>query len=112
MKLDIFIEILLFIVISFVQIVLLSHIRLFGYATPMLQVYFILMFNRNYPRWGLLLWGFTIGLLLDTVANTPGMYAASMTLIAMLQPSVLELFMSRDNDIELKPSTQTMGWGK
>ena len=58
MNLRIVRDILLFMLFCIVHVLVLSHIRLLGHATPMLYVYFILLFPRNYPRWALLLWSF------------------------------------------------------
>ena len=54
------------------------------------------MFNRNFPKWGILLWCFALGLCVDIFSNTPGVAAAAMTLTAAIQPYVLNLFTQRD----------------
>ena len=100
---------LLFAIMSIVQVLIFSHIRLFGFATPMLCVYFTLLFRRNYPRWGILLWSFFMGLVIDVFSNTPGVASASMTFVGMLQPVVLEMFMQRESDETLKPSLRSLG---
>ena len=53
-------------------------------------------------RWAILLWCFTIGLVIDAFSNTPGVASASMTLIGALQPVLLELFLPRDADDHIK----------
>ena len=112
MSIDIFKKVLLFIILVLSQILVLNHIHLFGCAVPLLYVYFILLFNRYYPRWALLLWGFLLGLGIDTFSNTPGLAAASLTLVALLQPYVLNMFIAHDNSDDVKPSIRTLGPGK
>ena len=77
----------------------------------MLYVYIMLLFRRNYPRWGILVWGFTIGLCIDIFSNTPGVAAASLTLLGLLQPYILMLFVQRDSPDDLQPSMNTLGVG-
>lgn len=95
-----------------VQALVLNHIHLFGCATPLLYVYLTLTMRRGQPKWATLLWGFAMGLAVDIFTNTPGVGAASMTLIALAQPYLLELFVPRDSADDLRPSPVTLGPGK
>ncbi len=112
MNIDFLKRLLLFIVLLLVQVLVLNHIHLFDYATPLLYIYFVISFNRNYPKWAILVWSFLLGLSIDIFANTPGVAASSMTLLGLLQPYVLELFMQRDSDETLQPAIFTMGMPK
>jgi rod shape-determining protein MreD len=94
------------------QVVLLQQIHLFGVATPFLYVYFVLQFPRTLSKWSTLLWGFSLGLLVDIFANTPGVAAASLTLLTAIQPYYLGLFVSQDAPADLRPSLKTMGFIK
>lgn len=98
-----------FAVFVLVQAVVLGRIHLFNCATPLLYVYFVLQFPRNYPKWGILLWSFMLGLMVDSFSNTPGLAAASLTLIAAIQPYYFELFVPRDSVEDLKPALSTLG---
>ena len=49
------------------------------------------------------------GLAVDILSDTPGMNAAATVLLAFLRPSLLRLFMPRDNPDSLIPSFKTMG---
>ena len=100
---------LLFIVFALAQAVVLGRIHLFGCATPLLYVYFVTSFERNYPKWGILLWSFLLGLVIDTFSNTPGLTSASLTLLAVIQPYYFELFVPRDSVDNLKPALATLG---
>ena len=100
---------ILFIVFVLAQAMVLGRIHLFGVATPLLYVYFVTMFPRNYPKWAILLWSFLMGLLIDTSTNTPGLATTTLTLIAVVQPYYFELFVPRDSVDNLEPSLATLG---
>lgn len=112
MSADIFKRAGLFIVFVLAQVLVLGRIHLFGYATPLLYVYFILLFPRNYPKWAVLVWSFSLGLVVDTFFNTPGVAAASMTLLGAIQPYYFELYVSRDATENMQPSIRSIGWVK
>ena len=103
---------LVFVLLCLVQAVVLNQIHLFGCATPLLYVYFVIMLPRNYPKWASLLWSFALGLSIDMFSNTPGLAAASLTLVGALQPYLLELFLPRDAEENIKSSMATLGWSK
>lgn len=105
-------RIALFLVFVLAQALVLGGIHLFNCATPLLYVYFVMMFPRNYPKWALLLWSFSMGLLIDVLFNTPGLAAASLTLIAAIQPYLLEAFTTQDSAENLEPTLKTLGWEK
>lgn len=92
-----------------VQLVVMNHIHLLGYGTPIVIGCLTMKFHRNASRTGLLLWGFATGLLYDIFSNTMGMGMASCTLLAMLQPALLHLYMPRDAADDLRPSMHSMG---
>jgi rod shape-determining protein MreD len=98
-----------FMALVLAQALVFNYIHLFGYATVLLYVYFVVMFPRNYPRWAILLWSFFLGLSADLFTNTPGMAAASLTLVGFLQPYLLELFLPREAPEKLKSAMSTLG---
>lgn len=112
MNLNIIRNVVFFIILLLLQALVLNHIHLFGCATPLLYVYFVLTTRRNQPRWATLVWCFALGLAVDTFSNTPGVGAASMTLAALIQPYLLELFVPRDSADDLRPSPLTLGVSK
>ena len=98
-----------FLVYLMAQVLVVGRIHLFGVATPLLYVYFVLQLPLNHPKWGTLLWGFCLGLAADIFFNTPGVGAASLTLIAALQPYYLQAFVSQDAAEDLRASFKTLG---
>jgi len=91
------------------QVIVLGRIHLFHYATPLFYVYFVAMFPRNYEKWAVLLWSFSLGLFIDIFSNTPGLAAASLTVIGAIQPYYLELYVPRDSADNLQPALKTLG---
>ena len=112
MKIDIIEHLAAFITLCLAQVLILNHINLFGCATPLLYVYFILMFRRGFPRLAIMLWSFMLGLCIDMFSNTPGVAASSCTILGFTQPYILNIFMTRDSAEDLKPSMRTLGVGK
>ena len=73
-----------FLVFLLVQVLVLNQVHLFDSATPLLYIYMVLLFPRNYPKWGMLAWAFAMGLGVDMFSNTPGVAAAACGLVAAL----------------------------
>ncbi|MBQ4022483.1 MAG: rod shape-determining protein MreD [Prevotella sp.] len=112
MTTDFFKRALAFVVYCLVQVLVLNHIHLLGYATPLLYVDFAVSFRRNYPKWGILVWCFLLGLCIDIFSNTPGVTSGALTLLGLLQPYLLAPFIPRDSTDDLQPSMHTLGVAK
>ena len=98
-----------FLGLAMVQVLVLNQMHILGYATPFLYIYFILKLNTRISRNALMLWAFTLGLLVDMFGNTPGMNAASATLLAFSRTSILRLVTLRDMDEGFRPSVRSLG---
>ena len=95
---------LLFVTLLALQVFVLNHFQLFGCAMPMFYIYFVITMKKGMAKWAKMIWAFSLGLLLDTFSNTPGVTAAAMT-----QPYLLDLFMIREGEDDLIPSMSTIG---
>ncbi|MBQ9357764.1 MAG: rod shape-determining protein MreD [Prevotella sp.] len=93
-----------------VQALMLNRIQLFHCAVPLLYVYFVISFRRGYPKWGILLWSFFLGLAADMFTNTPGVAAASLTLTGLLQPYFIELLLPHDAEDNIRAAATTLGF--
>lgn len=91
------------------QVLLMNHIHILGYGSPLVYVALLLYFPVNAHRVLTLLWAFTLGFLVDVFSNTPGLSAASMTFVAFLQPSWLRLLTPKDSAEDFMPSFRSMG---
>ena len=101
-----------FVGLCLIQALVFNHIHLFGCATVLLYVYFVIILPRNYPRWATLLWSFFLGLGIDVFSNTPGMASASLTLVGLVQPFLLTLFIPREAPENMKTAVSTLGFTK
>ncbi len=111
MVVDVIRRLVIFVALLLAQVLVLNRIQLFHCATPLLYIYFIIIFPRRYPRWAILLWSFGMGLAVDMFNNTPGVAAASTTLIGFLQPWLIELFLPREAEDNIKSAARTLGVG-
>lgn len=98
-----------FLGLAILQVLVLNQMHIGGYATPFLYIYFILKLNTRTGRNALMIWAFALGLLIDIFANTPGMNAASVTLLAFSRTKILRLVTLRDMDEGFRPSVRSMG---
>lgn len=112
MSIDLIRRIGLMIFFTLVQVLILNHIHLFNVATPLVYVYFVLLFPRDQKRWLSILLAFSFGLILDSFSNTPGETAFALTLIAFLQPYILCSYLERDDSESFSPSMANMGFMK
>ncbi|MBR2776888.1 MAG: rod shape-determining protein MreD [Prevotella sp.] len=100
------------VILLLIQVLILNNIHLFQVATPLLYVLFVITFRRGMPKWMILTYSFLLGLLLDIFTNTPGLAAGTMTLIAVIQPYLLETLTPRDSAENMRVSVSTMGFSK
>ena len=100
-----------FITLLLAQVLVFNHIHLFGYATPLLFVYILFLFPRDYPRYAVLAWCFAMGIGVDVFSNTPGVAASTLTLMGFVQPYLLTPFLNRDSAEDLTPSAADLGAG-
>ncbi|MBP3774716.1 MAG: rod shape-determining protein MreD [Bacteroidaceae bacterium] len=104
-------HILLSLLILAVQVLVLNHVHIMGYAIPMLCIYPILLFPLETARWKVLLFSFAMGFLTDMFSNTPGLSSATFTLIGMIQPHLLGFFLPHEEESasSVWPSFSTLG---
>lgn len=108
----IFIRLGWFVLLLLLQVLLFGHIHLFGYATPMPYVYFLIILSLDTPRWLYLVSAFALGLAIDIFSCTPGMTSASLCAVALIAPWLLEKFRPSDKESEdFSPSARSMKWG-
>ena len=101
-----------FVFLLMLQVFVFNHIHLFGYATPLPYIYFLLILPGNTSRWVYVLTGFALGLLTDLFTNTPGMAAAATCLSGLCIPLFLRIFSPTEVDDEVfEPSHRSMEWG-
>lgn len=98
-----------FLLLAILQILVFNSIHLFGVATPLVYVAFMLYFPLNSSRTGTILWAFCMGLCMDIFTNQPGVAAASMTFLGLIQPAILQLMAPKEAVEDMVPNYHTMG---
>lgn len=109
MILNFFIRLLQVLALGIIQVLLFNHIHFMGYGTPLVYVALLLYIPSDANRTATLIWAFLLGTLMDMFANTAGISAASLTLAAMVQPSLLKASLPKDALEDMVPNYHTMG---
>lgn len=107
MKISYLYEWLRFMLLIILQVMLLNRIALFGVATPVLYIYFLLKLPVGRNRFYVIISGFLMGLIIDVFLNTPGMNAAATTIVAAFRRPIINLFFSRVEYDEFVPGMYT-----
>lgn len=101
-----------FILILALQVLIFDHVHIMGHASPLVAIYFVMMFRGDSSRSEILLWSFVMGLIADTFTNTPGVTTLSLTTLAMIQPWLLRINSNTEDDDDVpEPTAAKMGWG-
>ena len=99
-----------FFILIVVQVTMLDHINLQGFANPSLYLYFILLLPFEVAGWMLLLSAFLIGFGIDSFSNSVGLHAAAATAAAFVRPYAIKLAGApAEYEGNLKPGIGDMG---
>jgi len=104
---------LLFIVLLLAQVLICNRIVLFGIASPIIFIYFIISVPPSTNRNIAYTLGFLLGLLIDIFSDTPGMNALACTILTSLRQPVMSLYNPHEKDLSagVSPSIRTLGAG-
>lgn len=103
-------NIIRFIVFIPLQVLVLDHINFGGHINPYLYVFFILLLPFETPGWLLLTSSFLIGLMVDLFSGTPGLHAASCTMMAYSRPLVIRMVgANKEFETGMQPSIRDLG---
>lgn len=91
------------------QVFVLNHINLWGYASPLLGFMVLVYTPLNSNRIGNMLVGFLAGLLLDAFSNTPGVSAGAITATAFVQQPLINAMAPKDAIETAIPDMKMMG---
>jgi len=100
----------LFLLLVFLQVFLFDKIHLFGYATPMLSVYFIIKLPvGDSHRIANMLLTALLGLTIDLFGGVLGVNMLACVLVNFVRPWLLDRFVTEDIHNNYTPSTYDMG---
>lgn len=100
-----------FLIAAVIQVLLFSHIHLFGYATVYIYLLFIMKMPRFATRNEQMMWAFALGLVVDMFSNTPGINAAAASMLAFMRDYVLAMFIPNGITEDFTPGTRVLRWG-
>ena len=103
-------QILLFFLLILLQVWVFDQVHLFGIATPLVYLYFILSLPSSINRNLTVFLAFILGLSIDAFSYTLGMHAMAATVAGFSRDFSLKLFMSRDLPNEYVPSMRLLGF--
>ena len=104
-------NIIRFIVLIFLQVLILDNINLGGYINPYLYVYFILLLPFEVAGWLLLISSFMLGFSIDIFTGTLGMHTAASVWMAFTRPIVIKrIGSSKEFESGMQPSIPDMGF--
>lgn len=104
---QIFTELMMFIILILLQVLLLNRITLFGVAIPVLYIYFLIKLPLDRNQYYVIVAGFLMGFIIDIFLNTPGINATATCIVAAFRKSILNLFYSKEEFQELVPGLYT-----
>ncbi len=107
---DVIIGIIQFIVLVFFQVLILDNISLWGFANPMVYVWFILMLPYNTARWLTLLSSFLLGMSIDVFSGQIGIHAFACTFLGFIRPVFLNMFSGSIENTSRRPCVARLGF--
>ncbi|MEM0519508.1 MULTISPECIES: rod shape-determining protein MreD [Aequorivita] len=87
---DILINIGRFVLLVFLQVLVLNNINLGGYINPYLYILFIVLYPLDGDKSVLIFLGFLLGLSIDIFEDSGGVHAAACAFVAYIRPVVLK----------------------
>lgn len=111
MSRTIFINLLRFLALVFLQVFLLKNLTLYNLSTPYPYIIFILLLPFETPNLLLFLLSFILGLTIDAFYDTPGLHASTCVLLAMVRVMFISITVQKDGfDNEPEPTLSVMGF--
>lgn len=100
-----------FVLLVFIQVLVLNHINIFGLVSPHLYVLFILSLPLELSKSRVLLISFFTGLVIDVFGNSYGIHATACIVTGYFRHFLLMLIAPREGyEQGLKPNVSYMGW--
>jgi rod shape-determining protein MreD len=106
----IFLNILRWLVLLFVQIFLLRNLSFYNLSTPFVYILFILVLPFRIPNLLLFLIAFGTGLTMDAFYDTMGVHASACVALALVRILFISVSLNRDAVDEPEPSLGNMGF--
>lgn len=106
----VFINILRFLVLVFIQVLVFNHMHFHGFLNPYVYILFIILLPFETPGWLLLFLAFGTGLTIDIFSGTLGLHTSATLFAAFIRPSIIRLVGEKpEYDITTQPTLREMG---
>lgn len=103
-------NILRFIIVLFLQVLLINNLHFMGVVSPCIYILFLLALPAGMNRLWQLLLGFMTGLVLDMFSNSPGVHTASCTAIMLMRPYLISWVVAEQDRLVGTLNSTTMTW--
>jgi len=111
MSKTIFINLVRFVVLVFIQVFLLKNISVYNISAPYFYILFILLLPFETPNLLLFVLAFITGLTIDAFYDTPGLNAAACILLAFVRIVFISITVQKEGfDNEPEPTLSIMGF--
>ncbi len=107
---DLIISIVQYILLILFQVLILDNISLWGFCTPFVYIWFVVLLPYNTSRWLLLLSSFLLGVGIDIFAGQTGVHAFSSTFIGFVRPYILGMYSGTIENTSQRPSISRLGF--
>lgn len=96
------------------QILILNNVNIYGYGTPLLYIWLVIILPKEISPYLTLLVSFLIGGFIDVFCNTPGLHAFATTAAGLVSIKTLPLFITNSDNMHntFIPSIKSMGANK
>jgi len=86
----------LIILLALIQVLILNNILFLGYINPIIYIFFIFIFPIKENKNALLLFSFTLGLIIDFLSNSGGSNTAAIVFIAYFRLPILKIIQNNN----------------
>ena len=90
---------ILFVILTFVQVLVCNNISIFNIATPFIFIYFLVRLPITISTNWMLTLSFLSGLIVDIFSDAQGMNALACTLLAVARNPIIRLYVPRHDEI-------------
>lgn len=101
------------ILLILLQVLVCNRIDIYGVVNPYLFIMFLVMLPMEFRGAKSLMVGFLLGILMDAISGTAGLFTITSTWLAFIRPGVLNLMVGRNlTEIGGVPTSSRLGWAK
>lgn len=101
----------LFVLLLFLQVLLLDNLHWLGLVHPFVYIWAILLMPIELPRWVQMVIGTAIGMIMDLFTHSPGVHMAACVLIAYLRPLMVARYVQDAERIKGAITIRSIGTG-